>query len=343
MVAPSLSVVIVSHNSATELRRTLPALIAELGVGDELIVADNGSSDASNAVVRSLAPEAKLLSFGSNLGFAAGCDAAAARASGDLLVVLNPDARPLPGFGEAIRLPWLEERGWDAWMAAIACNGGSRVNSLGNPVHFTGIAWAGGHGEPMPSGLEPHQVPAASGACLAIELRRWRELEGFPPQYFLYHEDIDLSMRLRLYGGSVGLEPRAVVDHDYEFDAGAAKWRWLERNRWAFLIRVYPAPLLALLAPALLLTEVVLIPVSFAGGWGAAKIRSYADLTRWLPRLLRERRAIQARRAVSAAEFARCLTPELDSPFITDLARSAPVQAALRAYWSAVRAALGRP
>ncbi|MDQ2939579.1 MAG: hypothetical protein M3R23_03510, partial [Actinomycetota bacterium] len=47
----------------------------------------------------------------------------------------------------------------------------------------------------------------------------------------------------------LGLEPFAVVDHDYEFE-GATKMRWLERNRWAFVLRVYPGALLALLAPA---------------------------------------------------------------------------------------------
>ena len=123
----------------------------------------------------------------------------------------------------------------------------------------------------MPAGIEPQEVAAASGACLAIPLRRWRELGGFPAPFFLYHEDIDLSMRLRLAGGRVGIEPAAVVDHDYEFAGRAEKWRWLERNRWAFLIRVYPARLLVLLAPALLLTELALIPVALAGGWGRAE------------------------------------------------------------------------
>ena len=208
--------------------------------------------------------------------------------------MLNPDAKPLPGFGRAIRLPWIEGRGWAVWMAAIASDGGATVNSLGNPVHFTGLAWAGRHGEPMPAAIAPQEVAAASGACLAMPLRRWRELGGFPAPFFLYHEDIDLSMRLRLFGERVGLEPRAVVDHDYSFEGGGAKWRRLERNRWAFLIRVYPAPLLALLAPALALTELALIPVAIGGGWAGAKFGSFVDLAGWMPRLLRERRAIQA-------------------------------------------------
>ena len=340
MSTPSLSVVIVCHDSASELNRALPALVAELDDGDELIVADNASTDSSLEVVRSLAPQARLVELAGNSGFAAGCDAAAGLASGELLVVLNPDAKPLPGFGRAIRLPWVEGRGWEAWMATIACDGGATVNSLGNPVHFTGIAWAGRHGEPMPTAIGPREVAAASGACLAMPLRRWREVGGFSAPFFLYHEDIDLSMRLRLFGGRVGLEPRAVVDHDYSFDRGTAKWRHLERNRWAFLIRVYPAPLLILLAPALALTELALIPVALAGGWGAAKLGSFADLAGWMPRLLRERRAIQADRAVDTAEFARWLTPELESPFIHPIVRSAPARVAMRAYWMLVRALL---
>ena len=43
-----------------------------------------------------------------------------------------------------------------------------------------------------------------------------------PEQFFLYHEDVDLSLRLRLAGGRLGVEPAARVDHDYEFDKGAA-------------------------------------------------------------------------------------------------------------------------
>jgi len=128
-----------------------------------------------------------------------------------------------------------------------------------------------------------------------------------------------------------------VVDHDYEFDAGGRKWRWLERNRWAFLIRVYPASLLVLLAPALLATELALIPASLAGGWGGQKLAATADVIRWLPRLLRERREVQATRKVSTAEFASWLTPDLDSPFIPAIARSAPARLLLRAYWRAVR------
>ncbi len=334
---PTLSVLIVAWNSREELTRTLPALLPELGMGDELIVVDNDSDDGTPEAVLALAPSARVVRSGGNLGFAAGCNLGAAAAGGDLLVVLNPDAAPLPGWGEAIRRPWREGRGWAAWQALVADAGGTRINSAGNPMHFAGIVWAGGHGRPIEQAPPVGEVTCLSGACLAIPLRTWHQLGGFPERFFLYHEDVDLSLRLRLRGGTLGIEPAAVVDHDYEFGAREHKWRWLERNRRAFLIRVYPTPLLLLLAPALVATEVALLAVSASGGWGAQKLAADRESVRWLPRLLRERRQIQATRTVSAAEFASWLTPDLDSPFIPGAARSLPVRLALRGYWRLVR------
>lgn len=333
---PTLSVLIVAWNSREELGRTLPALVPELDPGDELIVVDNGSTDGTPETVAQLAPAARLVPAGGNIGFAAGCNLAAEHAGGDLLVVLNPDAAPRPGWGEAIRRPWVEERGWAAWQALVADGDGTTINSAGNPVHFTGIVWAGRHGRPIAEVPPAGEVAALSGACLAIPRETWQEAGGFPERFFLYHEDVDLSLRLRLSGGVLGIEPAAVVDHDYEFGAREHKWRWLERNRLAFLVRVYPAGLLALLAPALLLTELALLPAAIAAGWGRQKAAALGEAVRWLPHLLRERRQIQATRTVTTAEFAAWLTPDLDSPFIPAPARSLPARQLLRMYWRIV-------
>jgi GT2 family glycosyltransferase len=340
-VPPTLSVLIIAWNSREELSRTLPAVLAELGPGDELIVVDNDSADGTAELVRELAPGAELLARGYNTGFASACNEGARVAAGDLLVILNPDAAPMWGWGAAIRLPWEEERGWVAWQALVADHGGERINSAGNPIHFTGIVWAGGHGRPISEAPQPGEVTNLSGACLAIPRAIWKAAGGFPEHFFLYHEDVDLCLRLRLAGGVLGIEPRAVVDHEYEFGAREHKWRWLERNRWAFLIRIYPRRLLILLAPALLAIELALIPVSIAAGWGRQKLEAILEVLSWLPRLLRERREVQATRAVTSAEFAAWLTPDLDSPFIPALARSAPARRVLRGYWHLVRVLLG--
>lgn len=334
---PTLSVLIVAYESRDDLRKTLPALLPELGADDELIVVENKAGDGSLEVVGELAPQARIVRMGRNSGFAGGVNVGAEVAKGELLVILNPDAAPQPGFGAAIRRPWREGRGWAAWQALVADGAGETINSAGNPIHFTGIVWAGRHGSPLADAPPPREVPALSGACLAIPTERWRRLGGFAPEFFMYHEDVDLSVRLRMVGGTVGIVPAAVVAHAYDFSASDDKWRWLERNRLAFLVRTYPALLLALLAPALLATELGLLVVSAADGWGGQKLRANLEFLRWLPRLLRERRAIQRRRTVGAAEFASWLTPDLDSDLISPLARSLPARLLLRSYWRLVR------
>jgi len=341
-VRPTLSVLIVAYESGDDLEKTLPALLPELAEGDELVVVENRPGDGSLEVVRELAPAARTVRMGRNTGFTGGCNAGAEAAQGDLLVILNPDAVPQPGFGEAIRRPWREGRGWAAWQALVTDAAGGTVNSTGNPIHFTGIVWAGDNGKPVGEAPPAGEVPAASGACLAIPLENWRRVGGFPAEFFMYHEDVDLSVRLRLTGAPVGIEPAAVVAHDYEFGASDDKWRWLERNRLAFVVRTYPAPLLLLLAPALFGTELALLLVSALGGWGGKKLRANLEFLRWLPRLLGERREIQRQRAVSAGEFASWLTPDLDSELISPLVRTWPARLALRGYWRVVRSLLPR-
>ncbi|MCL4287205.1 MAG: glycosyltransferase, partial [Thermoleophilia bacterium] len=58
---PSLAVVIVTHDSAATLARTLVAIGAELRDGDELIVVDNASTDGTRELVADLAPSARLI------------------------------------------------------------------------------------------------------------------------------------------------------------------------------------------------------------------------------------------------------------------------------------------
>jgi N-acetylglucosaminyl-diphospho-decaprenol L-rhamnosyltransferase len=339
---PSLSVVIVSHNSRSALERTLPALAQQLRDGDEVIVVDNESADGSAEAARAAAPDAIVIEAGANAGFAAGCNRGAEAAHGELLCLLNPDAVPQPGWRDAIELPATEGRGWDAWQALVTAGEGNAINSRGGVVHFTGIAWAGGAGEPIAAAPVPAAEPGfVSGACLVIGRELYRQHAGMPEAFFLYHEDVDLSLRLRLAGGRLGVEPAARVDHAYEFAKGAHKWRYLERNRWATVIRTYPGPVLALVAPALLATELALVVIAAAGGWLPQKLRAWGETIVALPRLLSERREIQATRAIAAGEFASVLTPELGSAFLGGAGRSRALGAVLRGYWALCLALLG--
>ena len=343
MPPPPLSVVVVTHDSREAVASTLPPLLAQLCEGDELIVVDNGSADGTPELVAELAPDAIVLRTAANPGFAAACNRGAEAATGELLCMLNPDAVPQPGWREAIERPLVEGRGWAAWQALVTADGGRTINTRGGVVHFTGISWAGGAGEPLAAtGPALEREPGfVSGACLAIPRLLYAELGGMPEKFFLYHEDVDLSLRVRLAGGSLGVEPAAGVDHDYEFVKGSSKWLQLERNRWATLIRTYPGALLVLLAPALAATELALVVVAAAGGWLPQKLRAWGGTLAALPRLLGERREIQARRRVGAGEFARGLSAELDSPYLGAVGRSRALGLVLRGYWALVLTLVG--
>jgi GT2 family glycosyltransferase len=209
-VAPTLTVLIVSWNTHAELARTLPALVAELAAGDELIVVDNGSSDGSPELVAELAPTARLVRNSHNAGFAGACNRGAALATGDLLVILNPDAAPMAGWGAAIRRPCLENRGWAAWQALVADHHGAGINSAGNPVHFTGLVWAGSDGRPISAAhrrARSRRFPEPASRS-PVRPGNWRAAS--PKSFFLYHEDVDLSLRLRIAGGALGIEPSAL-------------------------------------------------------------------------------------------------------------------------------------
>src|SRR3954468_12381876 len=206
MAPHRLSVVVVTYNCREDIVRTLPAMAEQLADGDELLVVDNASSDGTADAAAAFA--AVVVRNEANEGFAAGANAGAARATGDLLVFLNPDAVPAPGFAEAIAAPLRDGRGWSAWMGLVTAEEGRIVNTSGGVVHFTGIAWAGEFGKPAADvPAEPREVGFASGACLAVPREHWLETGGFPERYFMYCEDVDLSLRLRLAGGRVGMEP----------------------------------------------------------------------------------------------------------------------------------------
>jgi hypothetical protein len=93
--------------------------------------------------------------------------------------------------------------------------------------------------------------------------------------------------------------PEAVVVHDYEFEKGAHKWFYLERNRaWAVMSNLQ-LHTLVLLAPMLLGTEIAVVTRAISEGWIAEKAQAWFSLIEKAPALLRWRRAVQAARCVS--------------------------------------------
>jgi len=340
-VTAAIAVVVVTHDSAGHVADTLGALVPQLRDGDELIVVDNGSRDATVAAVRAAAPQAWIVEQ-DNRGFAGGAVAGAAVAAAPLLLFLNPDARPAAGCLDELRRVAEARPRWGAWQALVTMDGGATINTAGNVTHFLGMGWAGRCGRPVAEApTEPVEVSFASGAALAVRREAWERTGGFDERYFMYCEDLDLCLRLWLAGWAVGIAPAARVEHDYDFEKGGRKWFLLERNRWWTILADYPGALLLLLAPALLAAELALLGVAARGGWLRQKLRAQGAVAAALPAMLARRREVQATREIGAATFAQRLTADLDSPYLGPLAEIAPVAAAQRAYWAVVVRLLG--
>lgn len=333
-----LSIVIVCFGG--DVVPVLDALQAQRRPGDEVLCVDNLASAGGTTGVAGHPAVDELIEPDGNLHYAAGADLGAARARGDVVLLLNPDAVPEAGFLDAIRQA---PSGWSAWSGVLTLPGGGRVNNGGGVVHLTGLAWSGRFDEPVASlPAAPYEAGFLTGGCLAVRRPVWDELGGYADGYGAYHEDTELSLRLRLAGHRFGFVPDARAEHDYLFDKGDAKWRFLEANRWRTIVRTYPAPVLAAAAPVLVAAELGVLAGALAGGWLRPKLAAYGDLRRWAPRARAERRAVQATRVISARAFADALVAELDSPFLGAAGRAAPIRLMLRAYWSLARALLPR-
>src|SRR5262245_14032635 len=97
---PTVSVVVLNYNGLRHLRTCFEALTALDYPSDrlELMLVDNGSSDDSLAFMREHFPGVRLVETGANLGFAAGNNYGAERATGEYVAFLNNDTRVEPDW-----------------------------------------------------------------------------------------------------------------------------------------------------------------------------------------------------------------------------------------------------
>jgi len=215
-----ISVIIVNHNGEACLGRCLESLD---GSGAEVLLVDNASRDGSLSLVREQFPEVKVFPLEANLGFAAANNLAAAKASGEVLLLLNADAWLEPGALGLLAAD-LDERA-DVGLVApqLRYPGGQRqfswspargvvgevLQKARNP--FEAQAWVHGSlGRWLARLVGPTWYTAA---CVLVRAEAFRAVGGFDESFFMYFEDVDLCLRLEAAGWRLAQEPRAVVCH----------------------------------------------------------------------------------------------------------------------------------
>ena len=248
--SPSLSVVMVTHDSAAAIARSLPAIAAELRSGDELIVCDNGSGDGTRAAVRELAPAAKLIEAGENLGFGGGLQPGGGRSRAAICCSCSTptrSSRPASATRSSCRSP--RAGAGPPGRLSSSTTAAARINTCGSVVHFTGIVV--GRAAPGGRGRRLRRSPARSPSPPAPA---WRSAAR--PGISSAASATPTSSTTRTPTSACGCgspargrhrAPSGLPTTTTSSTRAPRKWRYLERNRWATIIRTYPTRLLLLL------------------------------------------------------------------------------------------------
>lgn len=293
----SLSILIVSYNGFSDLRRCVDSVRAHLPAGGwEILVWDNGSQNAHE--LRALeAPNVKIVLGNENLGFGRANNEIAKLARGEFLLCLNPDTllkdASLMDLPAHLRMhpecgacgPLLEnldgslQDGWgeptDLWWdfcEAHYLQGGYRKRAWSRK-------WR------TPEG--PWKVGFVSGACICLRASLWKKLGGYDPAFFLNHEDVELCDRVRKAGLQVHLLPSSRVVHA-EGSTQRSDWRRYtfhrQQGKWLYQTRRYRG--FALLVARSIWWESVLLKYLVGAvllrGSARSRLRGFTDAMRWV-------------------------------------------------------------
>ena len=233
---PSLSVVVVTHNSAGTLSRCLESLRTGLPEA-EMVVVDNASADASREVATSFSG-VRLLTQNANAGFGRACNAGVEAASGTHLLFLNPDAE-LRQVDQAAMASILAQPRLGLGAPAIAEAGAPR-SDVAKPLlhpctHWSRDLWRLTFGQLRPRELSP-RIPRrsrgacrwASGAAILVRRSEFIEVGGFNPDFFLFYEDRELSDRYTRAGLPIRPIPElqfAHRRHEHQHTRALDEWR----------------------------------------------------------------------------------------------------------------------
>lgn len=176
------------------------------------------------------------------------------------------------------------------------------INTAGNCAHYLGLGFCGAYRQPAESITPPiKDVGYASGAAIMMRTDLLKQHGLWDVDFFMYHEDLDYSLRLKMLGYRVVLVPQAVFYHEYKFSKSVSKYFWMERNRFAVLLLYYKWPTLFLIWPMMLGLEIGLWLFAIKSGWGRERVKVYqywlqpASWRLWLAK----RQLIQKNRKIS--------------------------------------------
>jgi len=197
------------------------------------------------------------------------------------------------------------------------------VNSWGNRLHFLGFGYTEGYKEKDREISGFPEIGYASGCSFIISQKTFWQIKGYDEEYWMYHDDVEISWKVKLLGLKIVLAPRSVVFHKYEFSRSIRMVYYMERNRYLAMFHFYKGKTILLLIPAMLIMEGGMLVFSVIGGWLGAKLKADFYFCRpdvW-KRIRAKRKFVAKIRKVSDRQITKdfsgkVLFQEIDNPLL---------------------------
>ena len=315
--------IIVNWNDKNVIGECIQSLLNQDHSDIEIIVSDNGSQDGSVHFIRKHFPSVQIISNEENIGFGSGVNRGLSVAKGDYLIFLNSDlVLDSKCIGRLVMFLDSDSNIGGAIPKILYYDHRDTINSLGVLINYTGIAYPNLLGEK--DTLSTETFESACGGIFMFRRKVYEAIGGFDEDLFLYHEDHDLSWRIRLAGWKLKVTPNATMFHHYSFNKGVKKFYSSEKNRLYILLKNLNLKTLILIFPALFLVELSQWAHSAINGWFFLKIKSYFELLNLLPKILQKRKELSFSRKVTDREITRIYQGSLSvsgikNPLITYL------------------------
>jgi GT2 family glycosyltransferase len=316
-----VSIIIVTWNGRELLEPCLSAVATQQGVDAETILVDNGSTDDTVELVRDRFPWVRIVSLDRNRGFAGGNNAGARDAQGRYLAFLNNDTVADSGWLRALRRGVDEAAGYALTSSRVVyLHDPGIVDSAGDGLLRWGGAFKHHHGAPVDTATESREVFGVCGAACLISASVFQELGGFDEDFFVSHEDVDLSYRARLLGYRCRYVADAVVRHRGSATLGRVsrfavfhgqrnlEWMYVKNTPGGLLLRTLPGHVVYNVVAAAYFARVSLL-------WTFLHAKAVALLG--LPRVLRKRARVQRTRRVGGS----AIWPLLESRWLSTKSR----------------------